>query len=146
MATQWPRLWHSLTSLRQTDLKYEYSSHVVCAWLGNSVAVAREHYLQVTDDHFAKASGMNEAAQNQAQSALGSDSQRRTAIRDLSEKQGSGNRCHTWTSAHAVGEGFEPPVPFGTPVFKTGALNHSATQPVWKKCCKFRFVSTGGTP
>ena len=29
----------------------------------------------------------------------------------------------------AVGEGFEPPVPFGTPVFKTGALDHSATQP-----------------
>jgi hypothetical protein len=29
----------------------------------------------------------------------------------------------------AVGEGFEPPVSFPTPVFKTGALNHSATQP-----------------
>ena len=27
-------------------------------------------------------------------------------------------------------EGFEPPVPFSTSVFKTGALNHSATPPV----------------
>ena len=27
-------------------------------------------------------------------------------------------------------EGFEPPVPFGTAVFKTAALNHSATPPV----------------
>ncbi len=27
-------------------------------------------------------------------------------------------------------EGFEPPVPFGTAVFKTAALNHSATSPV----------------
>ena len=26
--------------------------HVVCAWIGNSEAVAREHYLQVTDAHF----------------------------------------------------------------------------------------------
>ena len=26
-------------------------------------------------------------------------------------------------------EGFEPPVPFGTTVFKTVALNHSATAP-----------------
>jgi hypothetical protein len=26
-------------------------------------------------------------------------------------------------------EGFEPPVPFGTAVFKTAALNHSATPP-----------------
>jgi hypothetical protein len=30
----------------------------------------------------------------------------------------------------ADGEGFEPPVPFGTPVFKTGAIDHSATHPV----------------
>ena len=26
-------------------------------------------------------------------------------------------------------EGFEPPVPYGTAVFKTAALNHSATPP-----------------
>ncbi len=29
----------------------------------------------------------------------------------------------------AEGEGVEPPVPYGTPVFKTGALNHSAIPP-----------------
>ena len=29
----------------------------------------------------------------------------------------------------AEGEGFEPPVPCGTSVFKTDALNHSATPP-----------------
>lgn len=29
----------------------------------------------------------------------------------------------------AEGEGFEPPEPCGSPVFKTGALNHSATPP-----------------
>ena len=29
----------------------------------------------------------------------------------------------------AEGEGFEPPVPCGTPVFKTGSLNHSDTPP-----------------
>lgn len=26
-------------------------------------------------------------------------------------------------------EGFEPPVPLSTPVFKTGAFDHSATSP-----------------
>ena len=31
-------------------------SHVVCAWIGNSQKVAAKHYLQVTDDHFEKAS------------------------------------------------------------------------------------------
>ena len=30
----------------------------------------------------------------------------------------------------AEGEGFEPPIPCGTPVFKTGAFNRSATPPV----------------
>ncbi len=29
----------------------------------------------------------------------------------------------------AEGVGFEPTVPFGTPVFKTGAINHSTTPP-----------------
>ena len=29
----------------------------------------------------------------------------------------------------AEGEGFEPPVPCGTPVFKTGSFNHSDTPP-----------------
>ena len=29
----------------------------------------------------------------------------------------------------AEGEGFEPSKPYGLPVFKTGAFNHSATPP-----------------
>jgi integrase len=66
--TVWPRLWHSMRGTRQTELENEFPSHVVCAWLGNSEAVARAHYLQVTDDHFAKA-----AAQNQAQPRMDTD-------------------------------------------------------------------------
>ena len=37
-------------------------------------------------------------------------------------------RPYGWHSL-AEEEGFEPPVPFGTPVFKTGAINRSATPP-----------------
>ena len=51
----WPRLFHNLRSTRQTELEETYPSHVVCAWLGNSEKVARAHYLQLTDDHFAQA-------------------------------------------------------------------------------------------
>jgi hypothetical protein len=29
--------------------------HVVCAWIGNTQAVAAEHCLQVTDEHLARA-------------------------------------------------------------------------------------------
>ncbi len=53
----WPKVFQNLRSTRQTELEEEFPSHVVCAWIGNSEAVARKHYLQVTDDHFARAAG-----------------------------------------------------------------------------------------
>lgn len=53
----WPRLFHNLRASRQTELENEFPTHVVCAWLGNSPAVARKHYLQVTDEHFSQAVG-----------------------------------------------------------------------------------------
>jgi integrase len=51
----WPKLFHNLRSTRQTELAEKYPIHVVCQWIGNSRAVAQEHYLQVTDSHFADA-------------------------------------------------------------------------------------------
>ena len=68
----WPKLFHNLRSSRQTELAETYPIHVVCAWIGNSRAVAQEHYLQVTDAHFEHAARdvpPAQAAQNQAQSA-----------------------------------------------------------------------------
>lgn len=53
----WPRLWHNLRSSAQTDLANRFPAHVVCEWLGNTQAVAREHYLQVTPEHFQQAIG-----------------------------------------------------------------------------------------
>lgn len=48
----WPKLWHNLRASAQTDLAGRLPLHVVCAWLGNSEAIADKHYLQVTDAHF----------------------------------------------------------------------------------------------
>jgi len=48
----WPRLFHALRASCQTDLASRFPGHVICNWLGNSLAVAREHYLQVTDEHY----------------------------------------------------------------------------------------------
>ena len=50
----WPKLFQNLRSTRQTELEELFPSHVVCAWLGNSPRVAAKHYLQVTDEHFAR--------------------------------------------------------------------------------------------
>ncbi len=51
----WPRLWQNLRSSRQSELCGEFPEHVVCSWLGNSKAVAREHYLQVRESDFERA-------------------------------------------------------------------------------------------
>jgi integrase len=58
----WPKLWHNMRSSRQTELTERYPIHVVCAWLGNSTAVAADHYLQVRDEYFSDAVGTEEKA------------------------------------------------------------------------------------
>ncbi len=68
----WPKVFHNLRASRETELTANHPLHVVCAWIGNSAAIAAKHYLQVTDDHFLAAieggaeSGA-QAAQNEAQ-------------------------------------------------------------------------------
>jgi integrase len=66
----WPRLFQNLRSTRETELTESFPLHVVTAWIGNSQLVARKHYLQVTDEHFARAA-QNAAhlAQKEAQQA-----------------------------------------------------------------------------
>jgi hypothetical protein len=38
-----------------TELAHEFPIHVFCEWIGSSPDVARRHYLQVTEEHFKKA-------------------------------------------------------------------------------------------
>ncbi len=53
--TTWPKLFVNLRSSCGTELTAQYPLHVVCAWIGNSPTVARDHYMQVTEDHFRQA-------------------------------------------------------------------------------------------
>ncbi len=78
--TPWPRLTHGLRAACQTDLSNQFPAHVVCEWLGNSLAVAREHYLQTTEDHYQKAAQnpAHGAAQNAAQTGADGKEQERT--------------------------------------------------------------------
>ncbi len=59
--TLWEKPWQNMRSTRETELSERFPEHVVCSWIGNSVPVARKHYLQVTTEHF------RQAAQNAAQ-------------------------------------------------------------------------------
>lgn len=53
--TPWPKLFHNLRATRETELAERFPMHVVCKWLGNTARVAAQHYLQVTDAHYADA-------------------------------------------------------------------------------------------
>lgn len=53
----WERLFHNMRASRQTELAESFPAHVVCAWMGNSEAVAKAHYLQLRDEHFEQAAG-----------------------------------------------------------------------------------------
>lgn len=68
----WPKLFQNLRATRETELAEEFPIQVVCAWIGNSPAIAAKHYLQVTEDHFVRAvagvgNGVKKAARNPAQ-------------------------------------------------------------------------------
>jgi len=55
---RYPKLFQNLRSTRQTELVADgWPQHVVCAWLGNSEQVARDHYFQVTDADYLAAAG-----------------------------------------------------------------------------------------
>ena len=94
---------------RQTELEDLFPSHVVCAWLGNSKPVAAKHYLHVTEAHFQK------AAQNPTQTMHVRgvcDGQQKQETPQLSENDAPDNSGQLLNIHSAVGEGFEPPVPF----------------------------------
>ena len=65
----WPKLFHNLRASRQTELAENFPMQVVCKWIGNSQAIALEHYLTINDAHFEKALGAP-ALQKALQKAL----------------------------------------------------------------------------
>lgn len=40
---------------RETELAENYPIQVVTDWIGNSPEIAMKHYLQTTEEHFARA-------------------------------------------------------------------------------------------
>ncbi len=93
------------------ELAERWPEHVVCAWIGNSKAVAREHYLQVTGVHLEQASAIPErkdqVAQNPTQQAHAEVRIESFGVNEPAKydvKRGSARCCET-----AMGRvGFEP--------------------------------------
>jgi len=84
----WPKLFQNLRATRETELAEPYPIQVVCEWIGNSQAVAKRHYLQVTETHFAQAiseviaSGSDavEATRNTTRSGAFSEDQEKPGV------------------------------------------------------------------
>ena len=49
-------MFHALRASCESDLAREYPITTVCTWIGNTVAIAARHYVQVTDQDFERAS------------------------------------------------------------------------------------------
>jgi hypothetical protein len=64
--TPWDRTWHNLRASRQTELAASFPLHTVCAWIGNTKAIAAGHDLQVTDADWTRATASEKAAANPA--------------------------------------------------------------------------------
>ena len=121
----WPRLFQNLRSTRETELAEGYPIHVVCAWIGNSRAVAAKHYLQVRDEDFARAatlvaggaeSGAQDgetAAQKQAQPASADSRQEphetQKALSTQGLRQVPANNGQSWQGHELPWRGLEPP-------------------------------------
>jgi len=102
----WPKLFQNLRATRETELAEIWPMHVVCAWIGNTPKVAREHYLQVTEDHWRR------AAQNQAQYPAGlSLPERESKTADVQKSPDLPKDSEPYTNVHknVVGAtGLEP--------------------------------------
>lgn len=51
----WPKIFQNLRASRATELAAEYPAHVAAEWLGHSRLIAQQHYWQVTDADFKRA-------------------------------------------------------------------------------------------
>jgi len=71
--TQWPKLWQNLRSTRETELAERFPIQAVVAWIGNTEAVARKHYLQTTEAHFEEAARAGEGGTGEARSSPSAD-------------------------------------------------------------------------
>jgi len=141
--TPWPRLFHNLRASRQTELAERFPSHVVCDWLGNSEDIARKHYYQTTEAHFAQAT----ASPTEGGAESGAGMAQKAAQRARAGKSGESHEPSATPSEYAVSAiqrdtqlvatkglsgwgGIRTPGGLTpTAVFKTAALDHSATHP-----------------
>lgn len=51
----WPKPWVNMRSTRETEIEELFGIKCACDWIGNTEAVAKRHYLQITKERHARA-------------------------------------------------------------------------------------------
>ena len=108
---RWPKLFQNLRSTRETELADQFPIQVVCEWIGNTEAIAAKHYLQVTEDHFAKAvgEGGQKAGQQPAVSPRIGSQTESAADEEPPVLQGNAGECDYLHGSQVERRGLEPP-------------------------------------
>jgi Integrase len=97
----WPKPFVNLRSTCETELNEQFPSHVVANWLGHSVKIATKHYLQVTDEHLARALEFRTKTDNSNEIDVTSCEQKSNRLKkvslnaSLSASAGGGNGLKT---------------------------------------------------
>ena len=114
----WSKLFQNLRSTRETELVEDFPAHVACRWIGNSQPIAAKHYLQLTDEHFAKAIAgePKKVAHNAAQKAHATARKERSERKPDDAKtptkvgicEGLHGDSHTCINLNAPRAGLEP--------------------------------------
>lgn len=94
----WPKLFQNLRSTRETELADAYPLQAVCAWIGNSQPVAAKHYLQVTDEHFERAAGIEPTRRAAESGAEGA----RNAVNGDEHEQGDNAKTPSFSGVFAT--------------------------------------------
>lgn len=143
----WPRLFHALRSSAQTDLASYLPLHVVCEWLGNTKAIAQEHYLQVTDEHFRLATGQGGPAQQNAQH----DSPKPAEITaNLTPENAETPVKQGFLEAKVEAAGIEPAFPSPSQRWKTENAwyrigSRLRISPLTLRCCRIKLLSASNS-
>ncbi len=84
-----------------------FDAHTVTSWLGNSPEAARKHYLQVTEDHFRRATEGEKSASESA-SELAQNPHQSTAAKNCMGSQGIPDGEHNSSEASALCSDSQP--------------------------------------
>ena len=114
--TPWPKHFQNLRSSRETELAEKFPIQAVVAWMGNTEAVAKKHYLQVTDAHFDRGvsepcTATEKAAHNPAQYSTVSSSMDSQADFEKVEITSEFHSVPDCTACAVGGTGLEPVTP-----------------------------------